>query len=73
MATPKKRTSSSKTRMRRSHIKLAEINYGKCDNCGSFKLPHHICPSCGFYAGRQVLAVKSRRADVDEGEQAVQG
>ncbi len=25
-----------------------------CSNCGSPKLPHRVCPECGFYKGRQV-------------------
>lgn len=63
MATPKKKTSSSKMKMRRSHIHLSEINYGKCDNCGGLRLPHHICKNCGFYHGRQVLAVRTAMSD----------
>jgi ribosomal protein L32 len=23
-------------------------------------VPHHVCPTCGFYAGRQVVEVKTR-------------
>lgn len=63
MATPKKKTSRSKMKMRRSHIKLDEINYGKCNNCGGLKLPHHICANCGFYNGRQVIAVNTNSED----------
>lgn len=65
MATPKKKTSSSKMKMRRSHIHLNEINYGKCSNCGAVKLPHHICKSCGFYNGRQVLVSKAEPEEQD--------
>ena len=28
-----------------------------CANCQEMVLPHHVCPSCGYYKGRQVIAV----------------
>jgi large subunit ribosomal protein L32 len=31
----------------------------KCPQCGDFKLPHRVCPSCGTYRGIEVLAVKN--------------
>jgi large subunit ribosomal protein L32 len=58
MAVPKKRTSRRRKGMRRAHDAL---NYKAavsiCDNCGGVKLSHHICESCGFYRGRQILSV----------------
>lgn len=56
MAVPKKKTSQSRRNMRRAHHALKAVNSGECSNCGSRKLPHHICPSCGHYKGRQVLS-----------------
>jgi large subunit ribosomal protein L32 len=29
-----------------------------CTNCGEKHLPHHVCPSCGHYHGREVYEVK---------------
>ena len=29
-----------------------------CPQCGEVKLPHTICPSCGYYKGREVLVVE---------------
>jgi large subunit ribosomal protein L32 len=58
MAVPKKKTSQSRRGMRRSHHGLASINTAECKNCGSQKLPHHICDSCGHYDGRQVFKTK---------------
>jgi large subunit ribosomal protein L32 len=54
MAVPKKRTSRSVRNMRRSHLALTGLNFSKCPNCGSPKLPHSVCESCGFYKGRFV-------------------
>jgi large subunit ribosomal protein L32 len=56
MAVPKKKTSKSRRNMRRSHHALKVTSHGECPNCGERKLPHHICPSCGYYDGRQVVS-----------------
>lgn len=59
MAVPKKKTSQSRKGMRRSHHGLASIHLSECSNCGAHKLPHHICPTCNFYKGRQVYKNKA--------------
>ena len=56
---PKKRTSKSRTRMRRSHHALTAPNLGNCANCGAPKPSHRVCESCGFYKGRAVLEVEA--------------
>lgn len=55
MAVPKKKISSSRRDMRRSHDALKSASYAECPNCGELKRPHHVCPSCGQYNGRDVL------------------
>lgn len=56
MAVPKKKSSPSRRNMRRAHHALKPVISIECPNCGSRKLPHHLCPSCGHYKGRQVLS-----------------
>ena len=29
-----------------------------CPQCAAPRLNHRVCPSCGFYKGRQVITVK---------------
>ena len=58
MAVPKKKISSSKRGMRRSHLALTESLVMECPNCGAEKRPHHVCPSCGYYNGRQLVQLK---------------
>lgn len=55
MAVPKKKTSKSRRNMRRAHHALKPQGLAECPNCGEMKRPHHMCPSCGHYDGRQVL------------------
>ena len=58
MAVPKRKTSPSRRNMRRSHHRLKPEAKAECSNCGELKRPHHICPACGHYDGREVLAAK---------------
>jgi large subunit ribosomal protein L32 len=55
MAVPKKKTSKSRRDMRRSHHALKPAARVECPNCGEAKRPHHVCPSCGHYRGREVV------------------
>ncbi|MDP6525147.1 MAG: 50S ribosomal protein L32 [Kiritimatiellia bacterium] len=59
MAVPKRKTSKSKSRSRkRSHSKpLAAA--GPCSECGAPKELHRVCPSCGYYDGKQVMNVEA--------------
>ena len=54
MANPKVKLSRSRVRRRRNNVeRLVEYTAkSKCPNCGMTKLPHRICPVCGYYKGR---------------------
>ena len=56
MPTPKKRTSRSRRDMRRSHDFLVRPTTNNCSNCGGLIQPHHVCPSCGYYKGKEIVA-----------------
>ena len=58
MGVPKKKTSKCRSRIRRanSYYKMDAINMSTCESCGSQKLPHRVCLSCGTYKGRKVFA-----------------
>jgi len=45
---PKKKTSKTRTRTRRSHKKLSGVNYVICKRCDNPKLPHAACDNCGY-------------------------
>ncbi len=55
MAVPKQRKSRSRRDQRRSHDALSAPAVSRCSECGAPKPPHRICPSCGFYRGREVV------------------
>ncbi len=55
MAVPKRKTTSSKRGMRRSHDKLAQASYIEDKDSGELRRPHHIDLKTGKYRGRQVL------------------
>ena len=58
MAVPKKRQSPSRRDMRRAnHDKRSPPTLVSCSNCEEKTLCHSVCPACGFYKGRQVIAV----------------
>ncbi|MDR0305136.1 MAG: 50S ribosomal protein L32 [Chitinispirillales bacterium] len=58
MAVPKRRVSSSRRDMRRSHHALNAVAPGVCSHCKQPKLSHRICPSCGYYNGKEALSIK---------------
>ncbi|MGH7754617.1 MAG: 50S ribosomal protein L32 [Gemmatimonadales bacterium] len=58
MAVPKRRTSKTKKRKRRTHYKAARPTIQPCPRCGSMKLPHHVCPTCGYYKGQKRVEVE---------------
>ena len=59
---PKRKYAKARQGERRAHLGLEPINVTECPNCHRARLPHHVCPHCGYYRGREVVAPKSRAA-----------
>jgi large subunit ribosomal protein L32 len=58
MAVPKKKTSKAKGRSRRaSNWVLGLPARSVCPQCQHAKVPHIVCPNCGWYKGRQAVEV----------------
>lgn len=55
MAVPKRRTSKTAKRQRRTHFKLHVPGMVECPNCGEMKLAHRVCKECGTYKGKTVV------------------
>lgn len=60
MAVPKKRHTKSRRNKRRSHQALEKIKLSICSKCKEPILPHHFCPFCGTYKGREVIDVMAK-------------
>ncbi|MBL7073677.1 50S ribosomal protein L32 [candidate division KSB1 bacterium] len=58
MAVPKRKISRSRRDKRRTHWKLSPPTVVECPNCHEPKLPHRVCPNCGYYRGRSVIIPK---------------
>jgi large subunit ribosomal protein L32 len=63
MAVPKKKTSTSKRNMRRSHHALKKINVVIDSKTGEYKLPHHVSLKDGYYNGKQIIVPKALKAN----------
>ena len=57
MAVPKQKQSHARTAKRRAQHKIAPPGLNVCPTCHSPRRPHRVCPVCGSYGGRTVVAV----------------
>ena len=55
MAVPKRKKGRMKTHSRRSSHVLEAPAKSTCPQCHEVKLPHRVCPTCGFYKDREVI------------------
>jgi large subunit ribosomal protein L32 len=55
MAVPKRKLSKSRKRLRRGHHTAAGMKPQACTKCGAPRLPHRVCPTCGYYRGKKVM------------------
>ena len=62
MAVPKRKVSKARRDQRRSNNwKLVLPGMVKCPKCGEFVKSHRVCKACGYYAGKEVLAVEESK------------
>jgi large subunit ribosomal protein L32 len=60
MGVPKRKTSKRAIRTRRHAHSTTAATTQVCPQCQAPKRPHRVCPACGFYDGRQVLAAAAK-------------
>ena len=60
MGVPKRKPSRSRQRMRRAYNSVLTLpQTSACPQCANLCVPHRVCPSCGYYNGRQVVSVSA--------------
>ena len=63
MAVPFRRTSKTKKRMRRTHLKKDLPGMTTCTKCGEVIKPHRACTECGNYKGKEVIEVSKKEEE----------
>ncbi len=66
MAVPFRRTSKTKKRMRRTHLKKTVTEMTTCPNCGASLKPHRVCTACGYYKNKEVIATSEEVANEEK-------
>ncbi len=68
VATPKSRTSHTRTRQRKAQWlgSLKSPGTTVCANCGEVAQMHRACPECGHYRGRLVVEQKQEGEEKKE-------
>lgn len=57
MGNPKHKFSKSRRDKRAAHFKLVRPNISLCPRCHHPRQSHRVCLNCGYYDGRQAIAV----------------
>lgn len=57
MPVPKRKTSRAVRDSRRNNNKPFKqaTSLSECPQCHQPKMPHRVCPSCGYYKGHEVV------------------
>jgi len=59
MAVPKKKTSKARRDKRRAQHGIESPRVNVCPTCHQPKRPHHVCPTCKTYKGREIEPLRT--------------
>ncbi|MFH1189576.1 MAG: 50S ribosomal protein L32 [Candidatus Omnitrophota bacterium] len=60
MPLPKRKHSKARRDKRRgANSKMYASNLSICSNCKKPRMPHRVCPYCGYYKGKPVLVIET--------------
>jgi large subunit ribosomal protein L32 len=61
MALPKRKHSKARRDKRRgANSKISPaVNLSTCPQCKKKRLPHRVCPHCGYYNGKPVVILET--------------
>jgi large subunit ribosomal protein L32 len=54
---PKKKIPKSAQGKRRSHLGIRRVSLTECPHCHSARPSHQVCPTCGYYKGREAVEI----------------
>jgi len=61
MPLPKRKHSKSRRDKRRSaNSKVYAASLSTCPQCKKLRLPHRVCPHCGYYNGKPVVIIETK-------------
>ena len=61
MPNPKRKHSKARRDKRRGgNNRTYAINLSTCPHCKTPRLPHRVCPYCGYYNGKPVVTIKTK-------------
>ncbi|MDD3904929.1 MAG: 50S ribosomal protein L32 [Candidatus Omnitrophica bacterium] len=61
MPNPKRKHSRARRDKRRSaNSKVYAANLSTCPQCKKARLPHRVCPFCGYYKGKPVIVIETK-------------
>ena len=60
MAVPKRKTSKARRNSRFANWKLSVPVLVECAHCHELIASHKVCPSCGYYDGKQAVKPKEK-------------
>ena len=55
---PKRKRSKSRQGTNSAHRQITLPTLTECQHCHAPVKPHMVCPSCGYYRGRDVLEIE---------------
>jgi large subunit ribosomal protein L32 len=61
MPLPKRRRSNARQAKRRIKCRIAAPNLTLCPQCGRTKMPHRVCPHCGYYKGKEIVHIEAEK------------
>jgi large subunit ribosomal protein L32 len=60
MPNPKRKHSKARRDKRRgANSKMYAVNLSVCPHCKKARMPHRVCPHCGYYNGKPVIVVET--------------
>jgi large subunit ribosomal protein L32 len=63
MAVPKRKQSKSRSAIRRAQVMKQPIpHFSPCPRCSEPRIPHRVCPACGYYKDHMVVEIKEEES-----------